>query len=62
MALFFHKIMLPNEGTFVRRYLRMKQGTFIYIRLYFEYEGMDTKVPRYEGMDTKVPRYEGNIR
>ena len=45
--------MLPNEGTFegtfVPSYLRMKQGTFIYIRLYFEYEGMDTKVPRYEG-------------
>ena len=35
--------MLPNEGTFEG----MKQGTFIYIRLYFEYEGMDTKVPRY---------------
>ena len=32
----------------------MKQGTFIYIRLYFEYEGMDTKVPRYEGTYIEV--------
>ena len=41
-----YRTKVPSK---VPSYLRMKQGTFIYIRLYFEYEGMDTKVPRYEG-------------